>query len=51
MSLFPMPRANISIFLFNFSLWFKIKAVADDIIKATVIGTFEKSLVKIEKPK
>ena len=28
-----------------------IKQVAEEIIKATVIGTFEKSLVKIENPK
>ena len=51
MSLLPIPRANISIFLWSFSLWFKINAVAEEIINATVIGTFEKSFVHKENPK
>ena len=51
MSLFPIPWANTSNFVPIFSLVFKAKAVADDIKNATVIGTFEKSLVAIANPK
>ena len=51
MSLLPMPSAKSSIFLESFSLWFKIKAAAEDMIKAAVIGTFEKSRVQSENPK
>ena len=51
MSLCPIPCANTSNFVPNFSLVFKAKAVAEDIKNATVIGTLEKSFVAIANPK